>query len=69
MEHPEWTLSSGKWCATVSPFGASLRRLWVEGADGPRDILWGYSGTANKKGGQGDVLLPFPGRIRGGTYS
>ncbi|HEX2066240.1 MAG TPA: aldose epimerase [Candidatus Thermoplasmatota archaeon] len=69
MEHPEWTLSCGKWRATVSPLGASLRRLWVEGDDGPRDILWGYSGTAGKRGGQGDVLLPFPGRIRGGTYS
>jgi aldose 1-epimerase len=65
----EWTLRSGDLRCTVSPFGASLRRLWVERADAPpRDILWGYSGTANKKGGQGDVLIPFPGRVAGGTY-
>lgn len=70
QNHPEWTLSSGPWRATVSPFGASLRRLWLEGPGGPpRDILWGYSGTANKKGGQGDVLAPWPGRIRDGKYS
>ena len=68
-EHPEWTLSAGDLRATVSPFGASLRRLWQESAGGPRDLLWGYSGTANKKGGQGDVLAPFPGRVRDGRYT
>lgn len=50
--------------------GAALRRLWLEGAGKPqRDILWGYAGAANKKGGQGDVLMPWPGRIREGHYS
>lgn len=69
-DDPEWTLSADDWRCTVSPFGASLRRLWLqpEGKP-PRDILWGYSGTSNKKGGQGDVLVPWPGRIRDGTYS
>jgi aldose 1-epimerase len=65
---PEWTLTAGELRCTVSPFGASLRRLWVDGPT-PRDILWGYTGTASKKGGQGDVLIPFPGRVRDGTYS
>ena len=66
---PEWTLRAGDLRATVSPFGASLRRLWVERpGSAPRDLLWGYSGSANKKGGQGDVLLPFPGRVAGGRY-
>jgi aldose 1-epimerase len=64
--HPEFTLRAGDLRCTVSPFGASLRRLWL---DGGRDLLWGYSGTANKRGGQGDVLLPFPGRIAGGRYT
>jgi aldose 1-epimerase len=69
-DHLECLLSAGDLRATVSPFGASLRRLWVERAgQPPRDILWGYSGTAAKKGGQGDVLIPFPGRIAGGTYT
>lgn len=68
--HPEHLLRAGDLRATVSPFGASLRRLWIERPGQPaRDILWGYTGTANKKGGQGDVLIPFPGRIAGGTYT
>lgn len=68
--HPELTLSAGHLRAVVSPFGASLRRFWMERDGEPaRDLIWGYSGTANKKGGQGDVLLPWPGRIAGGAYS
>ncbi|MEK6975212.1 MAG: aldose epimerase [Candidatus Thermoplasmatota archaeon] len=69
-DDPEWTLSAGPWRATVSPVGASLRRLSLERpGEAPRDVLWGYSGTANKKGGQGDVLMPWPGRIRDCKYS
>ena len=69
-DHPELTLVSGDLRATVSPFGASLRRLWIEKpGQPPRDLIWGYSGTANKKGGQGDVLIPFPGRVAGGAYA
>ena len=67
---PEWTLRSGAWRCTVSPFGASLRRLWLEPKGGAaRDVLWGYSGTDAKKGGQGDVLMPWPGRVRDGRYA
>jgi aldose 1-epimerase len=66
----EWTLRSGDLRATVSPTGASLRRLWVETPFQPdRDLVWGYTDAATKKGGQGDVLIPFPGRVAGGTYS
>jgi aldose 1-epimerase len=50
--------------ALVSSFGASLRRYAI----GDWDVIWGYEGP-NKKGGQGDVLAPFPGRIRDGKYS
>jgi aldose 1-epimerase len=67
---PEVLLSAGHLRAAVSPFGASLRRLWVEReGQAPRDLVWGYEGTANKKGGQGDVLIPFPGRVAGGAYT
>ncbi|MEA3203836.1 MAG: aldose 1-epimerase [Thermoplasmata archaeon] len=69
MPDPEWLLSAGSLRCTVSPFGAALRRLWLEGPDGARDLLWGYAGSGQKKGGQGDVLMPFPGRVAGGAYT
>jgi aldose 1-epimerase len=70
LEPPATTLRAGDLRATVSPFGASLRQLWSEPPGGPRkDLVWGYEGTPNKKGGQGDVLAPFPGRIAGGSYT
>lgn len=68
--HDEWTLRAGDLRCTVSPYGASLRRLWVETPFQPdRDLIWGYTDTANKRGGQGDVLIPFPGRVAGGVYT
>ncbi len=55
--------------AVVSPWGASLRRYFLAEPDGREtDIVWGYSGGAQKKGGQGDVLIPFPGRVAEGRY-
>lgn len=56
--------------AVVSPWGASLRR-YLSTDDGGRDtdIVWGYSGGDRKRGAQGDVLIPFPGRIGDGRYA
>lgn len=70
MNDDAWTLRAGDLRALVSPSGAALRRLWVERPFQPdRDLVWGYSDKAEKKGGQGDVLLPFPGRVAGGAYT
>lgn len=56
--------------ATVSPWGASLRRyLLIDDSGRETDIVWGYAGGNGKRGGQGDVLIPFPGRIANGRYS
>lgn len=56
--------------AVVSPWGASLRRYFFVDTDGREtEIVWGYSGGKQKKGGQGDVLMPFPGRIADGRYT
>ena len=66
----EISLSFDNQRAMVSPWGASLRRYFIVESDGGEtDILWGYSGGSHKKGGQGDVLCPFPGRIAEGRYS
>lgn len=65
----EITLTLGDQRAVVSSLGASLRRYFSVGAKNEWDIVWPYTGSQNKKGGQGDVLVPFPGRIKQGQYS
>ena len=64
----EITLRVGDLRLRTSPYVASLRGTWRERQDGQQeDIISGYSGATNKVGGQGDVLIPFPGRIRDGV--
>jgi aldose 1-epimerase len=64
------TLSFQNQRAIVSPWGASLRRYFFLDENGQEtDIVWGYSDARRKRGGQGDVLIPFPGRIGNGRYS
>jgi len=66
----ELTLSFQNQRAVVSPWGASLRRYFLlDEQQHETDIMWGYSGHQAKRGGQGDVLIPFPGRIGNGRYS
>lgn len=66
----ELTLSFQNQRAVVSPWGASLRRYFLLNEHTHKtDIMWGYSGHNAKRGGQGDVLIPFPGRIGNGRYS
>ena len=60
----EIELRAGAWTAVVSTLGASLRGVSM----GNAQVVTGYRGTANKQGGQGDVLIPFPGRVAGGRY-
>jgi aldose 1-epimerase len=66
----ELLLTHGEHRVLLSTWGASLRRYYRldPQSQRERDMLWGYSGTANKKGGQGDVLIPFPGRVQAGRY-
>lgn len=61
----EIELTCGDWSAVVSSYGASLRGVQHRG----QDVVTGYRGTGNKQGGQGDVLIPFAGRVKGGRYS
>ncbi len=66
----EVTLARGDLRLRVAALGASLRGLWSVEADGKSaDIITGYEGAKNKAGGQGDVLIPFPGRVRDGKYT
>jgi aldose 1-epimerase len=61
----ELTLTHGDWSMRVSNFGASLRGAWFQ----DEEVVTSYSGKENKVGGQGDVLIPFPGRIGGAKYT
>ena len=63
-DHTESELRHGDWAAVTSSHGASLRGLTWRGDP----VVTGYRGAAAKQGGQGDVLIPFPGRVKGGTY-
>jgi aldose 1-epimerase len=65
----ELVLTSGEYGVVVSPMGGSLRRYFQKQDGAEIDLVWGYSGAHNKKGAQGDVLIPFPGRIAYGRYS
>ena len=58
------TLTHGDWQLATSPYGASLRGLTRAG----NPVITGYTGAAHKVGGQGDVLIPFPGRVTEGRY-
>jgi aldose 1-epimerase len=63
-DHTESELRHGDWAAITSSLGASLRGVTWRG----EPVVTGYRGAAAKQGGQGDVLMPFPGRVKGGTY-
>lgn len=66
----EIVLRNGEMRLKVSAYGASLRGLWRTDAQGnAQEIITGYTGAKGKVGGQGDVLIPFPGRVRGGSYT
>ena len=60
----EIILRHGAWEAAVAAYGASLRGV----TNGGQTVAMGYRGKANKQGGQGDVLIPFPGRVGGAAY-
>ena len=62
----EIVLTDGNVHLRVSPYGASLRGF-TQSDDTP--VVTEYSGAHNKVGGQGDVLIPFPGRIGHGAYT
>ncbi|MCW3061851.1 MAG: putative Aldose 1-epimerase [Capsulimonas sp.] len=64
------TLTRGDITLTASNRGASLRTLTRRQADGTEwEVIWGYQGAANKQAGQGDLLIPYPGRVKNGQYT
>lgn len=60
----QWTLSYGSQQAVVVEVGGGLRCWQVDGAD----LLDGYGPEELCVGGAGQVLAPWPNRIRDGSY-
>jgi aldose 1-epimerase len=69
MAHPpsgtQWHLTSGDTEAVVVEVGGGLRSLTVAGAE----IVAGYPLEAMAPSGRGQLLIPWPNRIRDGRYS
>nr|WP_202881537.1 aldose 1-epimerase family protein [Pedococcus badiiscoriae] len=61
----QWTLRRGRQEATVVEVGGGLRTYRVDGAD----IVAGYADDEVCRSGRGQVLMPWPNRIRDGAYS
>jgi aldose 1-epimerase len=60
----QWTISDGGQSAVVVEVGGGLRRWQVGGVD----VLDGYDQDELCVGGAGQVLAPWPNRIRDGSY-
>jgi aldose 1-epimerase len=61
----QWTLRRGRQEATVVEVGGGLRTYRVDDTD----IVAGYADAEVCRAGRGQVLMPWPNRIRGGKYT
>jgi aldose 1-epimerase len=61
----QWTLRRGRQEATVVEVGGGLRTYRVVGTD----VVAGYADDEVCRAGRGQVLMPWPNRIRDGKYS
>lgn len=61
----QWTIRHLGQEVTVVGVGGGLRRYVSDG----RDVLHGYAEDARADAGRGQMLMPWPNRIRGGRYS
>jgi aldose 1-epimerase len=61
----QWTLRRGRQEATVVEVGGGLRTYRVD----ETDIVAGYADDEVCRAGRGQVLMPWPNRIRDGKYS
>ena len=61
-QHP---ITHGHYRAVVTQSGATLRSLSYDG----RDLVQGFPEDRMASGGRGQVLVPWPNRIRDGAYT
>ena len=58
-------LTHGRYRAVVTESGATLRSLTYDG----RDLVQGFPEDRMPSAGRGQVLMPWPNRIRDGAYT
>ncbi len=61
----QFAISGGGYAAVVTESGAALRALTYAG----RELVDGFAEDAMSSGGRGQVLMPWPNRIRDGRYA
>lgn len=61
----QWVLRHGRQVATVVEVGGGLRTYTVGGVD----VVAGYAADEVCRSGRGQVLMPWPNRVRGGRYT
>lgn len=61
----QFEISAAGYVAVVTESGAALRVLRHHG----RDLVHGFGEEEMSSGGRGQLLMPWPNRIRGGRYS
>ncbi|GAA5119286.1 aldose 1-epimerase family protein [Alloalcanivorax gelatiniphagus] len=61
----QFEIAAAGYVAVVTESGAALRSLRLHG----RDLVHGFAETEMSSGGRGQLLMPWPNRIRGGRYS
>lgn len=60
----QFRIDGGGYSATVTESGGALRLLSYEGLD----LVDGFDEDAQSGGGKGQLLMPWPNRIRDGRY-
>lgn len=61
----QYEIAAAGYAAVVTESGAALRRLSHDG----RDVVDGFGADEMSSGGRGQLLMPWPNRIRDGRYS
>ncbi len=61
----QWTIAHGDEVATVVQVGGGLRTY----TKGGRDVLAGYDVAERCRSGRGQLLVPWPNRVRDGRYT
>ncbi|WP_018157021.1 aldose 1-epimerase family protein [Demetria terragena] len=61
----QWTIRYGDQHATIVQVGGGIREYVVGG----KPVLFGYDASAKADAGRGQMLMPWPNRIRDGQYT